>query len=303
MRRRFAVGAVLTLPAFILAMGEMVPGLDRLVAGAWNPWVQALLATPVVLWVGFPFFERGWNSLKSGHFNMFTLIALGTGAAWLYSVAALLLPDLFPEGFRGADGTVGLYFESAAVIITLVALGQVLELGAREKTSDALKALLGLAPLTARRLTADGRDEEIEIEAIEVGDRLRIRPGERVPVDGRLLEGTGSVDESMLTGEPLPVEKSEGEALVGGTLNGNATLIMEAERVGRDTMLSHIVAMVADAQRSRAPVQKVADAVAGYFVPAVVLSAIAAFAVWALIGPEPALAHGVIADESVRIIA
>ncbi|MBO6560660.1 MAG: copper-translocating P-type ATPase [Nisaea sp.] len=303
MRRRFAVGAVLTLPAFILAMGEMVPGLDRLVAGAWNPWVQALLATPVVLWVGFPFFERGWNSLKSGHFNMFTLIALGTGAAWLYSVAALLLPDLFPEGFRGADGTVGLYFESAAVIITLVALGQVLELGAREKTSDALKALLGLAPLTARRLTADGGDEEIEIEAIEVGDRLRIRPGERVPVDGRLLEGTGSVDESMLTGEPLPVEKSEGDALVGGTLNGNATLIMEAERVGRDTMLSHIVAMVADAQRSRAPVQKVADAVAGYFVPAVVLSAIAAFAVWALIGPEPALAHGVIAAVSVLIIA
>ncbi|WP_420405516.1 copper-transporting P-type ATPase [Nisaea sp.] len=303
MRRRFAVGALLTLPVFILAMGEMVPGLDRLVAGTWNPWLQAVLATPVVLWVGFPFFERGWNSLKSGHFNMFTLIALGTGAAWIYSVAALLLPDMFPDGFRGADGTVGFYFESAAVIITLVALGQVLELGAREKTSDALKALLGLAPLTARRLTADGSDEEVEIDVIEVGDRLRIRPGERIPVDGRVLEGAGSVDESMLTGEPLPVEKNAGEALVGGTLNGNATLVMEAERVGRDTMLSHIVAMVADAQRSRAPVQKVADAVAGYFVPAVVLSSLAAFAVWALVGPEPALAHGVIAAVSVLIIA
>jgi len=303
MRRRFAVGALLTLPVFVLAMGEMVPGLDRLVAGAWNPWVQAVFASPVVLWVGFPFFERGWTSLKSRHFNMFTLIALGTGAAWLYSLAALLLPDLFPDGFRGEDGTVGLYFESSAVIITLVALGQVLELGAREKTSDALKALLGLAPRTARRLTADGGDEEIDIEAIEVGDRLRIRPGERVPVDGRLLEGTGSVDESMLTGEPLPVEKNAGDPLVGGTLNGNATLVMEAERVGRDTMLSHIVAMVADAQRSRAPVQKVADAVAGYFVPAVVLSALAAFVIWALVGPEPALAHAVIAAVSVLIIA
>ncbi|UUX49588.1 copper-translocating P-type ATPase [Nisaea acidiphila] len=303
MRRRFAIGLALTLPVFVLAMGEMVPGLKELVAGSWNPWVQAVLASPVVLWVGFPFFERGWSSLKSGHFNMFTLIALGTGAAYLYSLAGLLLPDLFPDGFRGEGGAVGLYFESAAVIITLVALGQVLELGAREKTSDALKALLGLAPLTARRLTADGGDEEIDIERIAVGDRLRIRPGERIPVDGRLQEGNGSVDESMLTGEPLPVEKAAGDALVGGTLNGNATLVMEAEKVGRDTMLARIVAMVADAQRSRAPVQKVADAVAGYFVPAVVLSAVVAFAVWALAGPEPALAHGVIAAVSVLIIA
>ncbi|WP_226886513.1 copper-transporting P-type ATPase [Nisaea nitritireducens] len=303
MRRRFWIGAVLTVPVFILSMGEMVPGLAELVAGPWNAWIQAVLATPVVLWVGFPFFQRGWTSLRTGHFNMFTLIAIGTGAAYLYSLAGLLLPDLFPEGFRGAGGHVGLYFESAAVIICLVALGQVMELGARERTSDALKALLGLAPETARRLTDGGDDEEVGVDDIREGDRIRIRAGERIPVDGRLLEGTGAVDESMLTGEPLPVEKNVGDSLVGGTLNGRSTLVMEVETVGQDTVLSRIVAMVAEAQRSRAPVQKIADAVAGYFVPAVVLSSVAAFVAWALLGPEPALAHGVVAAVSVLIIA
>lgn len=303
MRRRFWVGAILTVPVFILSMGEMVPGLAELVAGPWNAWIQAVLATPVVLWVGLPFFQRGWTSLRTGHFNMFTLIAIGTGAAYLYSLAGLLLPDLFPEGFRGAGGLVGLYFESAAVIICLVALGQVMELGARERTSDALKALLGLAPETARRLTSDGDDEEIGVGDIREGDRIRIRPGERIPVDGRLLEGSGAVDESMLTGEPLPVEKNAGDSLVGGTLNGRSTLVMEVETVGQDTVLSRIVAMVAEAQRSRAPVQKIADAVAGYFVPAVVVSSMVAFVVWALFGPEPALAHGVVAAVSVLIIA
>ncbi|MEP6149985.1 MAG: HAD-IC family P-type ATPase, partial [Nisaea sp.] len=303
MRRRFRIGAALTLPVFILSMGEMVPGLADLVAGQWNAWVQVVLATPVVLWVGFPFFQRGWTSLSTGHFNMFTLIAIGTGAAYLYSLAALLLPDLFPAGFRGADGHVGLYFESAAVIICLVASGQVMELGARERTSDALKALLSLAPETARRLTDGGDDEEIGIDDIRQGDRIRIRAGERIPVDGRLLEGTGAVDESMLTGEPLPVEKNVGDSLVGGTLNGRSTLVREVVTVGQDTVLSRIVTMVAEAQRSRAPVQKVADAVAGYFVPAVVLSSVAAFVAWALLGPEPALAHGVVAAVSVLIIA
>ena len=303
MRRRFWIGAVLTLPVFVLSMGEMVPGLAELVSGPWNAWIQAVLATPVVLWAGFPFFQRGWTSLRTGHFNMFTLIAIGTGAAYLYSLAGLLLPDLFPEGFRGADGRVGLYFESAAVIICLVALGQVLELGAREKTSDALKALLSLAPETARRLTEGGDDEEVAVDDIRAGDRIRVRAGERIPVDGRLVEGTGAVDESMLTGEPLPVDKSAGDSLVGGTLNGRSTLVMEVEKVGQDTVLSRVVAMVADAQRSRAPVQKIADAVAGYFVPAVLVSAVAAFAIWAFFGPEPALAHGVVAAVSVLIIA
>ena len=303
MRRRFWIGLVLTLPVLVLSMGEMVPGLGDLIAGPWNAWVQAVLATPVVLWVGLPFFQRGWTSLRTGHFNMFTLIAIGTGAAYLYSLAGLLLPDLFPAGFRGIDGSVGLYFESAAVIISLVVLGQVLELGARERTSDALKALLSLAPEKARRLTDDGDDEEVDVADIRVGDRIRIRAGERIAVDGRLVDGAGAVDESMLTGEPLPAEKNPGDSLVGGTLNGRSALVMEVEKVGQETVLSRIVAMVAEAQRSRAPIQKVADAVAGYFVPAVLLCAVVAFAGWALVGPEPALAHGVVAAVSVLIIA
>ena len=303
MRRRFWIGAALTLPVFILSMGEMAPGLSDLLAGPWNAWIQAVLATPAVLWVGFPFFQRGWTSLRTGHFNMFTLIAIGTGAAYFYSLTALLLPDLFPAGFRGSDGHVGLYFESAAVIICLVALGQVMELGARERTSDALKALLSLAPETARRLTDSGDDEEIGLDDIRQGDHIRIRPGERIPVDGHLLDGAGTVDESMLTGEPLPVEKNAGDSLVSGTLNGRSTLVMEVVTVGQDTVLSrHRRNGGRGTEKPRAGAA-VADAVSGYFVPAVVLSSIAAFVAWALLGPEPALAYGVVAGISVLIIA
>ena len=302
-RRRFAVAAVLTVPLVAIAMGEMIPALAALLHGAWNPWAQLALATPVVLWAGAPFFQRGWTSLVTRNLNMFTLIAIGTGAAFLYSTVAVLAPGVFPEGFRRADGSVGLYFEAAAVIITLVLLGQVLEIRARERTSDALRALLDLAPKTARRLTEDGHDEEVPLDRVQLGDRLRIRPGESIPVDGAVLEGRSAVDESMVTGESLPVEKTPGEMLIGGTLNGSGTLVMRADKVGAETMLSRIVQMVAEAQRSRAPIQRLADHVAGYFVPAVVAVAVIAFIAWGIWGPQPALAYGLVAAVSVLIIA
>ena len=302
-RRRFAVAAILTVPLVVIAMGEMIPGLDALLHGAWNPWAQLALAMPVVLWAGAPFFERGWTSLVTRNLNMFTLIAIGTGAAFLYSTVAVLAPSVFPEGFRRADGSVGLYFEAAAVIITLVLLGQVLEIRARERTSDALRALLDLAPKTARRLTEGGHDEEVLLDQVRLGDRLRIRPGESIPVDGAVLEGRSAVDESMVTGESLPIEKMPGEMLIGGTLNGSGTLVMRADKVGAETMLSRIVQMVAEAQRSRAPIQRLADSVAGYFVPAVVAVAVIAFIAWGIWGPQPALACGLVAAVSVLIIA
>jgi heavy metal translocating P-type ATPase len=303
MTRRFVVGAVLTVPLVVLAMGEMVPGLAALLHGGWNKWVQLVLATPAVLWAGWPFFVRGWKSVVTRNLNMFTLIAIGTGAAYVYSVVAAAAPQVFPPGFRTEAGTVGIYFEAAAVIVTLVLLGQVMEIRARERTSDALRALLDLAPKTARRLTDSGDDEEIGLDRVEVGDKLRIRPGESVPVDGEVLDGRSSVDESMVTGESLPVEKTAGEKLIGGTLNGTGTLVMRAEKVGGETMLSRIVQMVAEAQRSRAPIQRLADQVAGYFVPVVIGIAILSFAAWGMWGPQPALAYGLVSAVSVLIIA
>ena len=301
--RRLWISGALTVPVFLMAMGEMVPGLADLLGGAWNPWAQLVLASPVVLWAGWPFFQRGWTSLLTRKFNMFTLIAIGTGAAYLYSLAAVLAPDLFPAGFRDGDGGVAIYLEAAAVIITLVLLGQVLELRAREQTGGALRALLDLAPKTARRILADGAEEEIDLARVQLGDRLRVRPGDGVPVDGTLAEGHSSIDESMITGEPMPVEKLTGGTVIGGTLNGTGSFVMVAEKVGADTMLARIVQMVAEAQRSRAPIQRVADTVAGYFVPAVVGTAVLAFIVWAIWGPSPALAYGLLAAVSVLIIA
>ena len=303
MTRRFWSSGALVIPLLVLTMGEFVPGLATLIEGAWNPWAQLALASPVVLWAGWPFFQRGWRSLLTGHLNMFTLIAIGTGAAYGYSLIAVLAPGIFPDGFRGARGEVGLYFEAAAVITLLVLLGQVLELGARERTSGALRALLDLAPKVARRLDEEGEDEEVPLERIVAGDRLRVRPGEAIPVDGVVLEGHGSIDESMVTGEAIPVEKSAGNGLIGGTINGTGGLIMRAEKVGGDTMLARIVQMVAEAQRSRAPIQRLADQVAGYFVPAVLGVALVAFVAWAFFGPPPALAYGLLAAVSVLIIA
>ena len=303
MTRRFAVAAVLTLPLFLLSMGEMLPGLDRLLHGSWNGWVQAALATPVVVWAGWPFLDRGWRSIVTRNLNMFTLIALGTWAAYLYSLVALVAPGIFPDGFRGHGGAVGLYFEAAAVITALVLLGQVLELRARERTGDALRALLDLAPKTARRLGDDDSEEEVPVEHLAAGDRLRLRPGEAVPVDALVLEGRSALDESMVTGESVPVEKAEGDRVIGGTLNGTGSLVIRAEQVGSDTLLARIVQMVSEAQRSRAPIQRLADRVAGYFVPAVVAVAVLAFLAWALFGPAPALAHALVAAVSVLIIA
>jgi Cu+-exporting ATPase len=302
MTRRFWLAAAFTLPVFVLAMGEMVPGLEVLNAG-WNSWVQLLLASPVVLYAGWPFFTRGWVSLQTLKLNMFTLIAIGTGAAYLYSLFAVLFPDLFPDGFRGADGRVAIYLEAAAVIITLVLLGQVLELRAREQTGGALRALLDLAPITAHRITVDGQEDEVDLARVAPGDYLRVRPGSSVPVDGAVRDGHSSVDESMITGEPLPVEKTAGDKVIGGTLNGTGSFVMVAEKTGGDTMLSRIVQMVAEAQRSRAPIQRIADTVAGYFVPLVVAVSILSFIIWALAGPSPALAYGLIAAVSVLIIA
>jgi Cu+-exporting ATPase len=303
MTRRLWIAAALTAPLLIIAMGEMLPRLGELLGGAWSPWAQLVLVTPVVVWAGAPFFARGWASIVSRHLNMFTLIAIGTGSAYLYSLVAVLIPEAFPDGFRDPAGRVGLYFEAAAVITTLVLLGQVLELRARERTGSALRALLDLAPKTARRLSDDGAEAEVGLDQVQVGDRLRVRPGESIPVDGVVVEGHSALDESMVTGESLPVEKTAGSAVIGGTLNGTGALIMRAERVGQDTMLSRIVQMVAEAQRSRAPIQRLADRVAAVFVPAVILVAVIAFLVWAIIGPAPALAYALVAAVSVLIIA
>ncbi|MBO1075470.1 heavy metal translocating P-type ATPase [Roseomonas marmotae] len=305
MSRRFWIGLVLTVPIVILDMGAHIPGLglDHLVPPRVSAWVQFLLGTPVVLWAGWPFFVRGWQSFRNRSLNMFSLISLGAGAAYFYSLVAIFAPGIFPEGFRGRDGTVAVYFEAAAVITVLVLFGQVLELRARERTGGAIRALLNMAPKTARRIRADGSDEEVPLGEVHAGDRLRIRPGDSVPVDGEVLEGSGAVDESMVTGESLPVEKGPGSRVVGGTVNGTGALVMRADKVGSDTMLSRIVAMVAEAQRSRAPIQRLADTVAGYFVPAIIAVAVLAFVAWAIWGPPPALSYGLIAAVSVLIIA
>ena len=303
MTRRFWIGAVLTLPLVVLAMGHMLPALAEAVPAQLSAWVQLVLATPVVLWAGWPFFQRGWASLVSRNLNMFTLIALGTGAAYAFSLAATLAPGIFPDTFRDAQGAVGVYFEAAAVIVVLVLLGQVLELRARERTGGALRALLDLAPKTARRVTADGRDEELPLALVQVGDLLRVRPGEKVPLDGEVVEGASAVDESMVTGESIPVEKTPGAKVIGGTLNGSGSFLLRAEHVGSETLLARIVQMVAQAQRSRAPIQRVADRVAAVFVPAVVAVAVLAFGLWALFGPPPSLAYALVAAVSVLIIA
>jgi Cu+-exporting ATPase len=304
MSRRFWIGLALTIPVFALDMGgHIFPALHHLVPPQLSAWLQLLLATPVVLWAGWPFFERGWASLKTCNLNMFTLIAMGTGVAWSYSVVATLWPGIFPAAFRTPEGTVDVYFEAAAVITVLVLLGQVLELGARERTSGAIKALLNLAPRTARRILADGNEEEVTLDLVAVGDRLRVRPGEKVPVDGTVMHGRSSLDESMVTGESMPVTRSTGEAVIGGTLNQSGALVIRAEKVGRETMLARIVQMVAEAQRSRAPIQRLADKVASWFVPAVVAVAAIAFIAWSLSGPEPRLAHGLVAAVAVLIIA
>jgi Cu+-exporting ATPase len=303
MRRRFWVSLVFTLPLLVIAMSEMVPALAHLAAEPWVPWVQLLLATPVVLWGGWPFFARGWASVVNRRLNMFTLIALGTGAAYLYSVIATLLPGVIPASLRGPHGTIPVYFEAAGVIITLVLLGQVLELRARSQTSSAIRSLLGLSPKTARLLRDDGSEEDVPLGHVHPGDRLRVRPGEKVPVDGTVVEGRSSVDESMITGEPLPVEKTPGVKVVGGTVNGTGGFVMRAERVGADTVLAQIVHMVGLAQRTRAPIQRLADTVSAYFVPAVILVAVVTFVAWALVGPEPRLAHALVNAVAVLIIA
>ncbi len=297
MQRRFVVCALLAGPLLVWTMGSMGLGREP------SPWIQLALAAPVVLWGGAPFFARGWASIRAGRGNMFTLIALGTGIAFLASLAATLFPDVFPETFRGPDGRPAVYYESAAVIVTLVLLGQVIELRARRRTGDALRSLLDRAPARALRIGADGQDEDVPICHVHPGDRLRVRPGEAVPVDGVVVSGSSSVDESMVTGEPIPVAKAAGDELTGGTLNGSGGLVMEATRVGADTLLSRIAQRVAEAQRSRAPAQNLADAVAAWFVPAVVLFALVALGAWWLLGPEPRLAHGVLAAVAVLIVA
>ena len=302
MTRRFWVSAVLSVPLVILTLGTEAFGLELLPMRI-SIWVQLALATPVVAWGAWPFFQRFWASLKSRHLNMFTLIGLGVGVAYTYSVIATVAPQIFPASLRTMGGLVPVYFEAAAVIVTLVLLGQVLELRARSATGKAIRALLGLAPKTARKIKADGSEEDIPLEHVHVGDQLRIRPGEKVPVDGIVTEGRSSVDESMISGEPVPVEKFPGEKITGATVNGTGGLLMRAERVGRDTMLSQIVRMVADAQRSRAPIQALADTVAGWFVPAVVGIAVLAFVVWAFVGPEPRLSHALVSAVAVLIIA
>jgi heavy metal translocating P-type ATPase len=303
MTRRFWSGLVLTVPVVALEMGGHLTNLHMLLGQRLSNWVQLLLATPVVLWAGWPFLVRGWASLKSRSLNMFTLIAMGTGVAWTYSIVGTLRPELFPAGLREGDGSVPVYFEAAAVITVLVLLGQVLELKAREQTSGAIKALLNLAPKRAWRIGADGNDEEVALEAVVAGDRLRVRPGESVPVDGEILEGRSSVDESMVTGESMPVTKETGAKVIGGTMNQSGSFIMRAEKVGRETVLAQIVRMVADAQRSRAPIQRLADQVSGWFVPLVIGIAIVAFLAWSIFGPEPRFTFGLIAAVSVLIIA
>ncbi len=303
MTRRLWIGLVLATPVFILEMGSHLFGLHHLINPATSNLLQFALATPVVLWAGWPFFERGWKSIQTRNLNMFTLIAIGTGVAWAYSVVATFLPDIFPPALRTHDGSVPVYFEAAAVITVLVLIGQVLELRAREQTGGAIRALLNLTPKTARRLAAGDSEQEIEIDAVSVGDRLRVRPGERIPVDGDVIDGKSFVDESMVTGESNPVSKATGAKLIGGTINGSGTLVMRATGVGRDTMLARIVQMVAEAQRSRAPIQRLADQVASWFVPLVIAAAALAFIAWATFGPEPRFSYALIAAVSVLIIA
>jgi Cu+-exporting ATPase len=303
MTRRFWIGAVLSLPPVVLEMGGHIAGPHNWIDPVLSNWIQLMFTTPVVLWAGWPFFVRGTQSLITRNLNMFTLIAMGTGVAYFYSVIATLAPQLFPAAFRDHGGAVAVYFEAAAVITVLVLLGQVLELRAREATSGAIKALLQLAPKTARRLSDDGSDHEVAIDGLAAGDRLRVRPGEKVPVDGIILEGRSALDESLVTGESMPVTKEAGAKVIAGTLNQSGGFVMRAEKVGRDTLLSQIVKMVADAQRSRAPIQRLADQVAGWFVPTVIVVAIAAFAAWSWFGPEPRLAFGLVAAVSVLIIA
>ncbi|RAK57088.1 heavy metal translocating P-type ATPase [Phenylobacterium deserti] len=302
-RRRFWIALVLTAPVFALEMGGHLFDLHALIAPRVSNWLQFALATPVALWAGAPFFQRGWASIRSRNLNMFTLIAMGVGVAWLYSAVAVLAPGIFPPAFRSHDGAVPVYFEAAAVITVLVLLGQLLELRAREQTSGAIKALMDLAPKTARRVCEDGSDEEVQLDQVSPGDRLRVRPGEKVPVDGEVLEGRVSIDESMVTGESLPVTKQAGDPVVGGSINKTGSFVMRADRVGADTLLAQIVQMVAQAQRSRAPIQRLADRVSGWFVPAVLAVALAAFVGWALVGPEPRLSYALVAAVSVLIIA
>jgi len=302
--RRFWISAVLSVPLLVFAMAPMLGlSFDNLIDGRTKTWVELALASPVVLWAAFPFFHRGWDSILNRSPNMWTLISLGVGAAYLYSVVAVLFPGIFPHQFRGHDGAVPVYFEAASVIVALVFLGQVLELRARERTGSAIRALLDLSPKTARLIGADGSEKDVPLDSVQAGDRLRIRPGDAVPVDGIVLEGRSAIDESMITGEPLPVEKTEGDALTGGTLNKNGSLVMRAEKVGAETTLSRIVEMVAKAQRSRAPIQGLADRVSFYFVPAVVLVAVVAFLAWAFLGPEPSLIFAIVSAVSVLIIA
>jgi len=305
MTRRFWFSMVLAVPVFVMAMaGDMWKGfVPQMISSGHLQLVEFLLATPVVLWGGWPFFQRGWASVVNWHLNMFTLISLGVGVAWTYSIIGTFLPEIFPTTLRRADGTLPIYFEAAAMITVLVLLGQVLELRARSRTNTAIKLLLGLAPKTARIVRADGKEEDIKLELVQVGDMLRVRPGEKIPVDGEVVEGSSAVDESMVTGEPIPTEKQQGEKLIGATMNGTGGLLMRAEKVGSHTLLAQIVRMVSEAQRSRAPIQRLADTVSGYFVPIVVLSALLAFAAWMLWGPEPRFAHAIVAAVSVLIIA
>ena len=303
MTRRFWIALALTVPVFILEMGGHLFALERFIGRQTSNWVQLALATPVVLWAGWPFFVRGWRSIANRRLNMFTLIAMGTGVAWVYSLVATLAPEVFPATFRQSGGSVAIYFEAAAMITVLVLLGQVLELRAREKTSGAIRALLDLAPASARVVREDGREEDVALDQIKVGDHLRVRPGDKVPLDGEVLEGRSNVDESMVTGEPLAVVKRAGDAVIGGSINAQGSFVMRADKVGQDTMLAQIVQMVAKAQRSRAPIQALADKVAGYFVPAVIGVAVIAFVLWSLLGPAPAMAYALIAAVSVLIIA
>src|SRR5882724_8119743 len=303
MTRRFWVGGVLSVPAVVLEMGGHLAGGHGLIDQTLSNWIQLVFATPVVLWAGWPFFVRGWQSLVTRNLNMFTLMAMGTGVAYVYSLIGTVAPDIFPTTFRGHEGAVAVYFEAAAVITVLVLLGQVLELRARAATSGAIKALLELAPKTARLIDEDGADHEVPIDSLKVGVKLRVRPGEKVPVDGVILEGRSNLDESLVTGESMPVTKETGAKVIAGTFNQSGSFVMRAEKVGRDTLLSQIVKMVADAQRSRAPIQRLADQVAGWFVPAVIVIAVIAFAAWSLFGPEPRMAYGLVAAVSVLIIA
>ncbi|UJP01469.1 MAG: heavy metal translocating P-type ATPase [Nitrosomonas sp.] len=303
MSRRFWIGLILTAPVFILEMGGHLIGLAHLLSPQTSNWLQLLLATPVVWWSGWPFFVRGWQSITNRALNMFTLIAMGAGVAWVYSIVATVSPGLFPDTFRSGDGSVAVYFEAAAVITVLVLLGQVLELRARERTSGAIKALLNLSPTTARRLDDGDVEVEINLDQVVAGDRLRVRPGDRIPVDGKVIEGFSNIDESMVTGESMPVHKQSGDQVIGGTINGQGSFVMRAEKVGRDTMLAQIVHMVSEAQRSRAPIQRLADIVASWFVPAVIVTAILVFTAWSIWGPPPAMGHALIAAVSVLIIA